>query len=132
MVKPKPNHICKYSGCTLGENGTAKHYYACDYCDRVNSWRSVACCKEHYELYIKEILDARSADKKIKPIRTDINEEQFKDMLEKPIEDVKKSSERELTEFTGENITEVDEGVEKVNAIIEKNTPKRKRSRNKK
>lgn len=131
MVKLKTNHVCKYSGCTLGEDGGAKHYYACDYCDRVNAWRSVACCKEHYDLYIKEILDARSADKKAKPNRTDMTEEQVNEMFEKPIEEIKEKAVQELKDLTGKDEIIIEDAVNEVNAKIESATSKRKR-RNKK
>lgn len=39
---PKPNHICKTCGVP---------YYACNDCDKKNSWRAVGCCFEHAEAY---------------------------------------------------------------------------------
>ena len=60
----KANHICKYSKCNLGNNGQPKQYYACDYCDRINSWKSIACCKEHFDLYIEEEKNNKSSKKK--------------------------------------------------------------------
>lgn len=59
----KPNHICKNSNCTKGSDGKPKHYYACDYCDATLAWRSVACCIECYEEYIKQVRQARKHTK---------------------------------------------------------------------
>ena len=56
----KSNTICKYSKCNLGENGGRKHYYSCGYCVATENWKSMACCKEHYDLYIKEVLTSKS------------------------------------------------------------------------
>lgn len=59
MSNNKPNHVCKFSGCQLGENYTRKSYYACDDCDKYNSWRSVACCFEHFMEYQNEVAVVR-------------------------------------------------------------------------
>lgn len=60
----KPNHICKYSKCDLGtdENGNKcrKQYWACDKCDKLYSWRAVACCPEHFAAYQEEVLASRT------------------------------------------------------------------------
>lgn len=132
MPKMKTNHVCKYSGCSLGEDGGAKHYYACDFCDRVNAWRSIACCKEHYDLYIKEVLDARSADKKAKPMRTDMTEKQVEEMFEKPIEEVKQKAVQELKELTGKDVVNIEEAVEEVNAKIDATATTKRKRRSKK
>lgn len=125
----KTNHVCKYSKCNLGEDGGRKHYYACDYCDRTNSWRASACCEEHYELYVKEVLEARSKNKAIDtmPERTDKNETEIKELFEKPIEEVKAGTKQELNEYmsNGESIAEA---VEKINTEID-NRSKSKRRR---
>ena len=58
----EPNHICKYRGCKLGENGTKKHYYACPDCDKNTyswKWRAVGCCFEHAMMYQNEVAIAR-------------------------------------------------------------------------
>ncbi len=124
----KPNHICKYSGCNLGEDGGQKHYYACDYCDRTNAWRSMACCIEHYELYIKEVLEARAANKKVDvlPKRTDKTEAEVKEIFELDEKTVLDNTKSELGDYMqdGESIAKA---VEKVNEEIDNNTKKRKR-----
>ena len=103
----KANHVCKYSGCTLGKDGGRKEYYACGYCDATENWKSMACCKEHYNLYIQEVLEARSKGKKVDtlPDRTDMNKEE---------------TEIELKDYANEN-GEVDilEAVEKINKEID-------------
>lgn len=127
MPKAKTNHVCKYSGCTLGENGSRKEYYACDYCDRVNSWRSMACCKEHYDLYIKEILEARSKDTKPVPERTDKSKDEIDDMYKKSIDEVRAESEKELETLTGEKLSSIEAAVDKVNS--KNNPPKQRRNK---
>lgn len=118
----KPNHVCKYSGCTLGEDGGRKHYYACNYCDRVESWKSVACCREHYTLYIREVLEQRALDEKgfVEPERTDMTEEEIQELKAKPIEEVKAEVEEELKEFADENgEVNIPEAVEIINERLD-------------
>lgn len=124
----KPNHVCKYSGCTLGEDGGRKHYYACDYCDRTESWRSMACCIEHYELYIREVLEARAASKAVNtmPERTDKTESEVKEILNQDENQALESAKEELKDYMsgGETIAQA---VEKANSDIEKKTKRRRR-----
>lgn len=128
----KPNHICKYSGCTLGDDGGRKHYYACDYCDRTETWRSMACCIEHYELYIKEVLEARAANKAVNtlPERTDKTESEVKEILTQDENQALESAKEELKDYMscGETIAEA---VEKANSDIEKKNSKRRRRKTK-
>ena len=124
----KPNHVCKYSGCTLGEDGGRKHYYACDYCDRTESWRSMACCIEHYELYIREVLEARATNKVVNttPERTDKTESEVKEILNQDEDQALESAKEELKDYMsgGETIAQA---VEKANSDIEKKTKRRRR-----
>lgn len=118
-MKKKPNHICRYSGCTLGENGSQKHYYACNYCDATQSYLAVACCREHYDLYIKEVLAAREAEKPLdlEPNRTDMTKEEVKEMKKKPLKSIKKETEKELKDFADKKgKVNIAKAVEKVNA----------------
>lgn len=128
----KPNHICKYSGCTLGEDGSRKHYYACDYCDRTNSWRSVACCMEHYDLYVKEVLDARSKNRRVDtlPERTDMGRDEVNELLNSPVEEVMENTKEKLKDYLSEEVS-LAEAVDKINDEIDNNAKKRKRSTNK-
>lgn len=124
----KPNHICKYSGCTLGDDGGRKHYYACDYCDRTETWRSMACCIEHYELYIKEVLEARAANKVVNtlPERTDKTESEVKELFKQSKQETFDNAKEELKEYMdgGETIAQA---VEKANKDIEKKSTRRRR-----
>lgn len=126
----KPNHVCKYSGCTLGENGSPKHYYACDYCDRTNAWRASACCMEHYELYVQEVLEARSKNKKVDllPRRTDKSKKEVETLLNTPIEEVKENTIEELKDYMGDGES-LSDAVEKVNRDLDKPKPRRRKSK---
>lgn len=122
----KPNHICKYSGCKLGKdehgNPCRKHYYACDYCDRTANWKSMACCFEHYQLYIEEVVRNRAQNKKINPLpeRTDISNDELSELMKQPIDSVKEKTEKELSAYINEgesfNVSNV---VEKINQEID-------------
>ena len=48
----EPNLICKYSECKIP-------YFSCANAIERQSWRGVACCPEHYQAYVKEVLIAR-------------------------------------------------------------------------
>ena len=124
----KPNHICKYSGCTLGDDGGRKHYYACDYCDRTETWRSMACCIEHYEQYIKEVLEARAANKVVNtlPERTDKTESEVKELFKQSKQETFDNAKEELKEYMegGETIAQA---VEKANKDIEKKSTRKRR-----
>ena len=126
----KANHICKYSKCTLGADGGRKEYYACDYCDRINAWKSVACCKEHYDLYIQEVLEARSVANKL-PERLDKTEEEVKELYKKPVERVLEETKEELSEYVVNGELNIEEAVNKVNEEISaKKTRKNRKGRN--
>lgn len=120
----KPNHICKYSKCTLGRDGSRKKYYACGYCDATENWKAMACCKEHYDLYIKEVLDARGKGENVDtlPDRTDMTKEEIKRMKRKPLKQIKEDTENELKEYADDNgKVDIHEAVEKINAELDKN-----------
>ena len=117
-MKKKPNHICRYSGCTLGENNTPKHYYACNFCDASESWKAIACCREHYDLYIKEVLAAREAEKPVdlEPQRTDMSKEEVKEMKKKPLKVTKKETEKGLKDYADKNgKVNIAKAVDKIN-----------------
>lgn len=98
------NHICKYSGCNLGENGERKRYYACMLCSATESWKAMACCREHYDLYIKEVLDARSKGKVIDtlPERTDMTKDDVKKLRKRPRKQVIEETKEELKDYKQE------------------------------
>lgn len=124
----KPNHICKYSKCNLGDDGGKKKYYACDYCDRINSWHSAACCKEHYDLYVKEVLNARGKNLEINPLpqRLDKTPEEVKELYDKPISEVLTETKEELKEYITDEEINIEEVVEKINNDISRKKTKRK------
>ena len=95
----KANHICKYSKCNLGDNGQPKQYYACDYCDRINSWKSIACCKE----------------------RTDMSEDEIKGLYNIPADVVLEKTNQELQYYKDKyGINNINEVVDKINDELNK------------
>lgn len=115
------NHICKYSKCDLGENGEPKKYYACDYCDRINSWRSVACCRKHYDLYIREKLDAKSKQGilDLLPNRIDKTKEEVLQMYNEPAEDLFEQTRDTLKEYIQDDMSNLNEAIEQINREID-------------
>lgn len=122
----KANHICKYSKCTLGADGGRKEYYACDYCDRINAWKSLACCKEHYDLYIQEVLEERSKANKL-PERIDKTEEEVKEIFEKPVEQVLEETKAELSEYSVDGEVDIDSAIDQINKEISEKKPRKTR-----
>lgn len=118
----KPNTICKYSKCNFGKNGSRKHYYSCGYCVATENWKSMACCKEHYDLYIEEVLAARENGKEVDilPDRTDMSKDDIKALKKKSIKQVKKETEKELSNYVDENgELNIMEAVDKINKEID-------------
>ncbi len=130
MIQKQPNHICKNANCPHGINGEPKHYYACNYCDKINQWRSVACCPDCYDAYMKQIVEARSKNKKIDllPNRTDKTKDEVKELLNQPVEQVIEDTRKELSEYFDEDIS-ITEAVEKINADIDKHNYSRNRKK---
>ena len=97
MSEIKPNHICKNPECR-------KAYYACNYCDRTLTWKSVACSKECYQKYTDLVIAERTKGKtvSVKPERTDMTEKEVDELLEQPIEDVLKETKEELKDYVSE------------------------------
>lgn len=122
MAIREPNHICKNINCPNGINGEPKHYYACNYCDRSNQWRSMACSIECYEAYMQQIAEARSKNKKVDilPDRTDMNKEEVKELLEQPIEKVMEDTKEELKEYLDDGTT-ITQAIETINSEIDNN-----------
>ena len=87
IVKGKPNHICVICG---------KAYYACNHCDK-NTYRVVACSPKCYAVY-------KSNDKiaRVLHTRTDMTDEEFREMMKLSSEALKKMSEEELSEYSKE------------------------------
>lgn len=74
----KPNHICKLSTCQ-------KPYYACGSCVASESWKASACCKEHYVLYVQEVLAERE-----KTASAETHESEKKDVTSNEVKSEKK------------------------------------------
>lgn len=117
----KANHICRYSGCTLGKDGKPKEYYACDYCDRINSWRSVACCREHYDSYIREELDRKSRKGilDLLPNRTDKTKEEIRQLYNIPAEEVFNQTKESLKEYINDDMSNLNDAIEQINQEID-------------
>lgn len=111
MSEIKPNHICKNPECK-------KKYYACNFCDRSNSWRSVACSFECYQKYTDLVIAERSKGEtiEVKPERTDMTEKEVDELLKRPIEEVLEETKEELKDFA-----DVDGNVNFANAVDEIN-----------
>lgn len=60
MSSQKTNHICKNINCKLGIHGSPKEYWACDDCNKLHSYREIACSPECYKEYITQVLTARN------------------------------------------------------------------------
>ncbi|MCI8281239.1 MAG: hypothetical protein HFI76_06000 [Lachnospiraceae bacterium] len=118
----KANTICKYSKCNLGKDGGRKHYYSCGFCVASENWRSMACCKEHYQLYMEEVRHARQSGQEtdLLPDRTDLTKEEVRALQQKPLDQVKQETEQELSEYALEdgNLDLIDT-VEKINKELE-------------
>lgn len=125
-MRKEPNTICKYSGCTLGKDGGRKHYYACAYCAASEQWKALACCREHYDLYIKEVLEEREKSANaLLAERTDMTKEEVKELKKKPLKQLKEEAKEELKEYADENgVVDIGKAVDKVNAELDKKRKK--------
>ncbi len=118
----KANTICKYSKCNLGKDGGRKHYYSCGFCVASENWRSMACCKEHYQLYMEEVRHARQSGQEtdLLPDRTDLTKEEVRALQQKPLDQVKQETEQELSEYAQEDGNlDLIQAVEKINKELE-------------
>lgn len=120
----KPNHICKNQNCKKGVDGGRKHYYACDYCDASQSWRSMACSMECYLEYMKQIDEARNPKKKISLKELEIAKK-------KTFEELKDYSEDIRTIGLENTIDKINSEIDKENntqSSYKKNSSKKKSS----
>lgn len=129
---PQPNHICKNINCNKGEDGKPKHYYACDYCDRSRQWKSMACCIECYDEYMKQIVEARSKNKKIdtSPNRTDKTKDEVQKLMNKPLDEVLKETKEELKDYIKDDVS-ISKAIEQINTEIEETNNNKKKSQRK-
>lgn len=118
MADFKPNHICKNPKCK-------KEYYACNYCTRTISWRSVACSFACYQEYMDLVIEARSKGKtiEVKPERIDMTEKEVDVLLKKPIEEVIEETKKELSDYA-----DIDGDVDFEKAVIDINTKLNKKT----
>ena len=113
MIK-KPNSLCKNINCR-------KPFYACAYCTHKIAWRSVACCPECFDAYMQQVSDARAANRKVSmlPERTDMTEEQVKELIATPIDAVIDATKEELREYSDDlESIELGETIDKINEEI--------------
>ena len=114
----KPNHICKNPECR-------KKYYACNYCSRTLSWRSVACSPECYQKYTDLVIAERSKGKtvEVKPERTDMTEKEVDELMERPIEEVFEETKEELKDFADiDGNVNFAKAVDEINKELDKKT----------
>lgn len=125
MSEIKANHICKNPECR-------KHYYACNFCDRNNNWKSVACSFSCYQKYMDLVIAERSKGKvvEVKPERTDMTEKEVDILLESPIEKVLEDTKEELKDYVGfDGSIDINKAVEDVNYKLDKKTTTRSRKK---
>ena len=118
MSEMKPNHICKNPECR-------KKYYACNYCSRTLSWRSVACSPECYQKYTDLVIAERSKGKtvEVKPERTDMTEKEVDELMERPIEEVFEETKEELKDFADiDGNVDFAKAVDEINKELDKKT----------
>ena len=118
MSEMKPNHICKNPECR-------KKYYACNFCDKNRTWRSVACSFECYQKYTDLVIAERSKGKtvEVKPERTDMTEKEVDELMERPIEEVFEETKEELKEFADiDGNVNFAKAVDEINKELDKKT----------
>lgn len=126
MTEFKTNHICKNPKCR-------KKYYACDFCDKIHSWRSVACSTECYQEYVNLVIAERSKDKIVdnKPERIDMTNQEIDNLMNTPIEEVFEKTKEELKDFTdNDGNINISESVEEINRNLKKKTSTRSKKKN--
>ena len=121
MSEIKSNHICKNPECR-------KKYFACNFCDKNQNWRSVACSFACYQKYTDLVIAARSNGKTVdvKPERTDMTEKEVDELLKRPIEEVLEETKEELKEFADiDGNVNFAKAVDEINKELEKKTTTR-------
>ena len=125
MSEMKPNHICKNPECR-------KKYYACNFCDKNRTWRSVACSFECYQKYTDLVIAERSKGKtvEVKPERTDMTEKEVDELMERPIEEVFEETKEELKDFADiDGSVNFAKAVDEINKELDKKTTTRSRKK---
>ena len=125
MSEMKPNHICKNPECR-------KKYYACNFCDKNRTWRSVACSFECYQKYTDLVIAERSKGKtvEVKPERTDMTEKEVDELMERPIEEVFEETKEELKDFADiDGNVNFAKAVDEINRELDKKTTTRSKKK---
>ena len=125
MSEMKPNHICKNPECR-------KKYYACNFCDKNRTWRSVACSFECYQKYTDLVIAERSKGKtvEVKPERTDMTEKEVDELMERPIEEVFEETKEELKDFADiDGNVNFAKAVDEINKELDKKTTTRSKKK---
>ena len=125
MSEIKPNHICKNPECR-------KNYYACNFCDKNQNWRSVACSFACYQKYTDLVIAERSKGKavEVKPERTDMTEKEVNELLERPIEEVVEETKEELKDFADiDGNVNFAKAVDEINKELDKKTTTRSKKK---
>lgn len=125
MAEIKPNHICRNPKCK-------KVYYACNYCDKSQNWRSVACSFACYQKYMDLVIAERSKGKtiEVKPERTDMTEKQVDTLLDAPVETVLEETKAELADFADiDGNVNFAKAVDEINRELDKKTTTRSKKK---
>ena len=125
MSEMKPNHICKNPECR-------KKYYACNFCDKNRTWRSVACSFECYQKYTDLVIAERSKGKtvEVKPERTDMTEKEVDELMERPIEEIFEETKEELKDFADiDGNVNFAKAVDEINKELDKKTTTRSKKK---
>lgn len=125
MAEIKPNHICRNPECK-------KAYYACNYCDKSQNWRSVACSFACYQKYMDLVIAERSKGKtvEVKPERTDMTEKQVDALLDASVETVSEETKAELADFAdADGNIDFAKAVDEINRELDKKTTARSKKK---
>lgn len=125
MSEIKPNHICKNPECK-------KKYYACNFCDKNMTWRSVACSFSCYQKYTDLVIAERSKGKtiEVKPERTDMTEKEVDELLKRPVEEVLEETKEELKDFADiDGNVNFAKAVDEINRELDKKTTTRSKKK---
>lgn len=94
----EPNHICQNLKCTKGKDGKQKHYYACDYCGWSENWRSICCSRECFVEKTEFEREAKMISP-MRPVRTDMSNEEIEFMMNQTSDEVMKKTMEELSNY---------------------------------
>ena len=113
-VIKKPNSLCKNINCQ-------KPFFACAYCTANLKWRAIACSPECHDAYVEQVIAARAAGKEVNllPERTDMTEDEVRDLMQKPADEVAAITREELKDHT-DDLAELGLGgtIDKINEDI--------------